>query len=356
MDETLARYNKTHIHEEQTAAIPLRYAGPLTMHGDAQAQELQVPLATYESPLWPSVERGFRVTAKSGGIHVRHKGQMMTRSIVLQAPDAIQADDAAVAIETMDLTPAIQSASRYAEFRECRTETLGEKIYVRLGMSTGDAAGHNMATIVAHAVMKHILAERGELRYLAISGNLCTDKKTSAVNALYGRGHSVIARAHIPERECRRMLRSAPQDLRELHIAKNLQGSILAGSLRSANAHVGNMLLALYLATGQDGVNIIEGTQAMTEIALSHNGGVEISCHLPNIIMGTIGNGKDCAHVRQALEVTGCMPVRGNPGAASARLAMIAGATCLAGELSLLAAQVNEDELVESHTRLERRA
>ena len=338
----------------QTAAIPLRYAGPLVMHGDAESGDLEVPLATYESPLWPSVERGFRVTAKSGGIQVRHKGQMMTRSIVLQAPDAIQAHEAADAIQAMDLTPAIQSASRYAVFRECRTETFGRQVYVRIGIATGDAAGHNMATIVAHAVMKQILAERPELSYISISGNVCTDKKVSAVNALYGRGHSVIASAHVPERLCRRMLHTSPEDLRELHIAKNLKGSLLAGSLRSANAHIGNMLLALYLATGQDGVNIIEGSQAMTDIALAEDGGIEISCHLPNIIMGTIGNGKDCAHVQAALAALDCIPDKDNPGAASARLAMIAGATCLAGELSLLAAQVNEDELVESHTRLER--
>ena len=341
--------------ETLTAAIPLRYAGPLTLIGDMQADKLQVPLATYESPLWPSVERGFRVTDKCGGIAVRHKGQMMTRSIVLQAGDAMQACDAASAIETMDHTPAICSASNYAGFRECRTETWGKTIYVRLGISTGDAAGHNMATVVAHAVMKQILEVRPELTYVSISGNVCTDKKTSAVNALYGRGHSVVASAHVSRNLCQRMLRASPEALRELHIAKNLKGSLLAGSLRSANAHIGNMLLALYLATGQDGVNIIEGSQGLTDIDIAHDGGVEIAVHLPNIIMGTIGNGKDCAHVAQALETLGCTPDRDNPGAASARLAMIAGATCLAGELSLLAAQANEDELVESHTRLERR-
>jgi hydroxymethylglutaryl-CoA reductase (NADPH) len=337
-----------------TATIPLRYAGPLTLTGDVEAEALQVPLATYESPLWPSVERGFRITARSGGIAVRHKGQMMTRSIVLQAGNAMQAHDAARAIEAMDFTPAIRAASNYAGFRECRTETWGRRIYIRLGISTGDAAGHNMATVVAHAVMKQIMQAFPDLSYVSISGNVCTDKKVSAVNALYGRGHSVIASANVSEKLCRRMLRASPQDLRELHIAKNLKGSLLAGSLRSANAHVGNMLLALYLATGQDGVNIIEGSQGLTDINIAHDGGVEISCHLPNIIMGTIGNGKDCAHALDALEALGCTPDRDNPGAASARLAMIAGATCLAGELSLLAAQVNEDELVESHTRLER--
>ena len=38
---------------------------------------------------------------------------------------------------------------------------------------------------------------------------------------------------------------------------------MLAGGIRSANAHFANMLLAFYLATGQDAANIIEGSQGI---------------------------------------------------------------------------------------------
>lgn len=33
----------------------------------------------------------------------------------------------------------------------------------------------------------------------------------------------------------------------------------MAGGVQSANAHFANMLLAFYLATGQDAANIVEG-------------------------------------------------------------------------------------------------
>ena len=44
------------------APIPLRWVGPLRLSGNViDGEEISVPLATYESPLWPSVKRGAKV-------------------------------------------------------------------------------------------------------------------------------------------------------------------------------------------------------------------------------------------------------------------------------------------------------
>ena len=139
-----------------------------------------------------------------------------------------------------------------------------------------------------------------------------------------------------------------------INIKKNLLGSILAGSLRSANADYANRLLGFYLATGQDAANIVEGSQGIT-YAEVRNDQLYFSVTLPNLIVGTIGNGKNLAFVKENLAQLGCLEAR-IPGMNSRRLAIIAACTVLCGELSLLAAQTNPGELRLSHLAMERQA
>ena len=138
----------------------------------------------------------------------------------------------------------------------------------------------------------------------------------------------------------------------DLNIKKNLIGTMLAGGLRSANAHYANMLLAFYLATGQDAANIVEGSQGMVHAEV-RDGDLYFSATLPNLIMGTVGNGKGLDFVEDNLRMLGCKEER-EPGANARRLAIICAATVLCGELSLLAAQTNPGELMQSHLKLER--
>lgn len=126
----------------------------------------------------------------------------------------------------------------------------------------------------------------------------------------------------------------------------------MAGGLRSANAHYANMLLAFYLATGQDAANIIEGSQGVVHAEV-RNGDLYFSCTLPNLIVGSVGNGKGIDFVEDNLRQLGCKEDR-EPGANARRLAAICAATVLCGELSLLAAQTNPGELMEAHIKLER--
>jgi Hydroxymethylglutaryl-CoA reductase len=67
------------------ASIPMQSVGPFKLIGEVETDDLMVPMATYETPLWPSVARGARVSAKSGGIRVTVIDERMTRSILLQA-------------------------------------------------------------------------------------------------------------------------------------------------------------------------------------------------------------------------------------------------------------------------------
>ena len=336
------------------APVPMRKVGPVRLAGPDAEGEFLVPLATFETPLWPSVERGARVTAQAGGIRAVVLDERMTRSVLVDAPDAAGARDLVAFVETRraDLAQVAAGTSRFAQLKDVHCQVVGHLVYVRFEFTTGDAAGHNMATRAADALLAWILEQRPECAYGSISGNFCCDKKPSAVNGILGRGKSVVAEATIPRKLVERYLHTTPEKIAELNVRKNWVGTTLAGGLRSANAHFANMLLGFYLATGQDAANIVEGSQGFT-LAEAQGGDLAFSVTLPNLIVGTVGNGKGLPFVEENLRELGCLEAR-EPGANARRLALICAATVLCGELSLLAAQTNPGELMAAHLRLER--
>jgi hydroxymethylglutaryl-CoA reductase (NADPH) len=337
------------------AQIPMQSVGPLKLIGDVVADDLMVPMATYETPLWPSVARGARVAHHAGGIRVSVIDERMTRSIVLEAPNATEARQAMHSLQTRheDLQSVVRKSSQYATLIDTHFQIIGKLMYVRLEFTTGDASGHNMVTNAADRLIPWVLSEYPALSYVSISGNLCTDKKVSAVNGLLGRGKNVVCETTISRKLCQRFLKTTPEALVNLHIKKDLIGSIAAGSLRSANAHVANMLLGFYLATGQDAANIVEGSQAINHAEVTAEGDLYFSTTLPNLIVGTVGNGKGLDFVQTNLKQLGCLDAR-PAGENARRLACIAAACAFCGELSLLAAQTNPGELMAAHLKLER--
>lgn len=342
--------------KQEYAQIPLQWIGPIKISGPEIADEVEVPLATFESPLWPSVERGAACTRQAGGIRSAIVDDRMTRSVLVEATDVLASAELAAEIRRAkdEIARVTCATSRHLKFVDIHIESCANLIYIRLEMQTGDASGHNMLTKAADKLLSWLLAKYPALRYVSISGNYCTDKKVSAVNGILGRGKAVICDVLISKRLVAKYLKTTPDAIVQLHIKKNLIGSILAGSIRSANAHFANMLLAIYLATGQDAANIVEGSQGIVHAEV-RNGDLYFSVTLPNIIVGCVGSGKELPFVQANLERLGCKKERG-VGMNARRLAHIVGATCLCGELSLLASQTNPGELVSTHMRLERSA
>ncbi len=341
---------------ESVALVPMRRVGPVLLAGPEVEGEFELPLATYESPLWPSVARGARVTRACGGLRAVVVRESMTRSVVVQAPAAATAAALAQALpgRREELQRVVAGTSRFAQLQEVHTQVVGNLLYLRFAFATGDASGHNMATKAADALLTWLLREYPALTYVSISANLCTDKKVSAINGILGRGKYVVTEATIPRDLCAKLLRTTPEKLVDLHVKKNLLGTLLAGGLRSANAHAANMLLAFYLATGQDAANIVEGSQAIDHAEVAADGSLYFSVTLPNLIVGTVGNGKDLGFVQDNLAQLGCREPRA-PGANARRLAVLAAAAVWCGELSLLAAQTNPGELMKAHEALERK-
>jgi hydroxymethylglutaryl-CoA reductase (NADPH) len=92
------------------------------------------------------------------------------------------------------LQEVVATTSRFARLKDLHTQVVGNLLYLRFELSTGDASGHNMVTKAADALMKWLLHEYPLLTYISISGNYCTDKKVSAVNGILGRGRYVWRR------------------------------------------------------------------------------------------------------------------------------------------------------------------
>ncbi len=340
---------------EQIATIPMRFVGPLKLSGPEVTGDVMIPLATFETPLWPSTHRGARVCNVSGGVKALVMDDRMTRSVLLEADSIVEAYEAVLNLQQHKeaMQTIIAETSHYARLIDMHSQVVGNLIYVRFEFNTGDAAGHNMSTLAADRLLEWILLRFRTLKYVSISGNYCADKKVSAVNGILGRGKYVIAEAMISEEVCLKQLKTSPDSIVQLNIKKNLIGNIIAGGVRSANAHFANVLLGFYLATGQDAANIIEGSQGMVHAELRKKD-LYFSVTLPNIIVGTVGNGKSFDFVRENLRMLGCLEER-EPGQNARRLAVIAASAVLCGELSLLAAQTNPGELIRSHLKLERR-
>lgn len=339
---------------QNIAAIPMCVVGPVRIISKEIDEEIGLPLATLESPLWPSTHRGARVCTAAGGIRSVIVDERMTRSVLVEADSALTLYEAYQDLRECreDLQKVISTSSRFAKLVDLNAQIIGSLMYLRFELLTGDAAGHNMVTLASDRMLEWILQRYKNLRYVSVSGNFCADKKVSAVNGILGRGKNVVSEVIIPRAMCQRFLKTEPEKIIDLNIKKNLLGSIAAGGLRTANAHFANMLLGFYLATGQDAANIIEGSQGFVTAEMRGDD-LYFSVTLPNIIIGAIGSGKNLDFVKENLELLGCAGVR-DPGVNARRLAIIASAAVLCGELSLMAALTNPGELMQSHLKLER--
>jgi hydroxymethylglutaryl-CoA reductase (NADPH) len=278
----------------------------------------------------------------------------MTRSVLVEALDAQTALATARIIDVRfsELRDVVRSCSRFADLVAVRHEITANLLFLRFEFTTGDASGHNMATLASDRLLTHLLDTLPGISYGSISANYCTDKKATAINGILGRGKNVVTELTVPREVVRDRLHTTAAKVAELNLRKNLLGTLLAGGIRSANAHYANMLLGFYLATGQDAANIVEGSQGVT-MAEDRDGDLYFSCTIPNLIVGSVGNGKGLSFVETNLTRLGCRAER-EPGENARRLAVLAAATVLCGELSLMAAQTNPGELMRAHVHLER--
>ena len=86
-----------------------------------------MPWLRFESPLWPSTQRGAKVSQAAGGIRATLVNDTMTRSILLEAIDAPRAVAVIKELEqrTTELAEIVRTTSRYACFAGMHSQIVG---------------------------------------------------------------------------------------------------------------------------------------------------------------------------------------------------------------------------------------
>jgi len=283
----------------------------------------------------------------------------MTRAPVVRFPDSKRAVDMVQWIQEPVNFAAVQRAfdatSRFARLKTVKPTVAGRLVYLRFKSETGDAMGMNMISKGVENVLEMMQTVFRDMEILALSGNMCSDKKATAVNWIEGRGRTVVADAIISGHIVEKVLKTTVRDLIDLNQSKNLVGSAMAGSVGGFNAHAANIVTAIYIATGQDPAQNVESSSCITLMESYNNGrDLYISCTMPSIEVGTVGGGTFLPAQSTCLDI---LNVKGasyeNPGAHADQLARVVCASVLAGELSLMSA-LAAGHLMSSHMALNR--
>jgi hydroxymethylglutaryl-CoA reductase (NADPH) len=334
--------------------LPVGLVGPLTVNGET----VYVPMATTEGCLVASTNRGAKAITAGGGATAVLLRDGITRAPCVRMPSAAQAAHLKLWCETPQhfstLKRAFESTTSFGKLLKCAPTVAGRNVYLRLTCFSGDAMGMNMVSKGSLAVIETLQREFPELVLVALSGNMCTDKKAAATNWLEGRGKSIVVEATIPKDVVTNTLKTTVHSMVQTNLHKNLIGSAMAGALGGFNAHASNIVTAVFLATGQDPAQNVESSNCITLLEETEEGDLWISCTMPSIEVGTVGGGTSLPAQAACLQAMGVRGGGATPGAHAQKLAQIVASATLAGELSLLAA-LAANTLVQAHMQHNRK-
>ncbi|XP_074581080.1 3-hydroxy-3-methylglutaryl-coenzyme A reductase 3-like [Curcuma longa] len=335
--------------------LPVGIAGPLLLDG----KHYYVPMATTEGCLVASTNRGCKAIAKSGGAMSVLLRDGMTRAPVVRLPSARRAAELKAFLENPSnfetISVVFNRSSRFAKLQSIHCALAGRNIYIRFSCSTGDAMGMNMVSKGVEYVLDELKKDLLPYSLTSTSSNFCSDKKPAAVNWIEGRGKTVVCEAVIEEEVVKNVLKTNVSTLVELNVIKNLAGSAVAGSLGGFNAHAGNIVSAIFVATGrQDLAQILESSHCITMMEAVNDGqNLHVSVTMPSIEVGTVGGGTQLASQAACLDLLGVKGGSETPGENSKRLAAVVAGAVLAGELSLISALAT-GQLVKCHLKYNR--
>jgi len=336
--------------------LPVGMVGPLTLNDES----VYIPMATTEGCLVASTQRGAKAISqgKLGAVATIVRDGI-TRAPCLRMNSAKEAALLKLWCETpihfASMKAAFESTTSFGKLKGCNPTIAGRNIYLRLICFSGDAMGMNMVSKGSLAVIDLLRLQFPSLQLVALSGNMCTDKKAAATNWLEGRGKSVVVEAIIPQKVVRATLKTTVAKMVHTNLHKNLIGSAMAGTIGGFNAHASNIVTAVFLATGQDPAQNVESSNCITLLEETEDGDLWISCTMPSLEVGTVGGGTSLPAQAACLKAIGVQGGGVVPGANARKLATVVAAATMAGELSLLAA-LAANTLVQAHMKHNRKA
>ncbi|WP_424944567.1 hydroxymethylglutaryl-CoA reductase [Aliiroseovarius crassostreae] len=332
-----------------TVKMPVGIIGPLRINGLNAHGDFHVPMATTEAALVASYARGAYSATKSGGISTAllYEGVIRTPAFVF---DGLL--DAGMFVEWVvreidALKTVAEATTRHGKLISVEPTIDNNVVFLVCRYTTGDAAGQNMVTIATNALCEDI-ASRCPIAMKAwyIEGNFSGDKKASFLGLVTGRGRKVSASVTLPADVVEKTLGTSVQAMLDYGQVANL-GSHLSGQL-GAQAHFANGLAAFYIATGQDAACVAESAMGITRMEAR---GDDLFCSvtMPNILVGSVGGGTSLPSQSAGLNILGLKGA--GHGAA---LAEVAAATCLCGEISIVAA-IAAGHFTRAHENLARK-
>ncbi|MDJ0638408.1 MAG: hydroxymethylglutaryl-CoA reductase [Paracoccaceae bacterium] len=316
-----------------TVKVPVGVIGPVRVNGLNASGDFHVPLATTEAALVASYGRGALAASKAGGINtaVLYEGVMRTPAFrfgtMIESGLFVE-----WVVNNVDrLKEAAEATTRHGKLVSVEPMIDSNVVFLICRYTTGDASGQNMVTIATNAMCEAIVADCPvQIERWYIEGNFSGDKKASFLGMVTGRGRKVTASVTLPAAMVERYLGTTVRDMLDYGQVANL-GSHLSGQL-GAQAHYANGLAALYIATGQDAACVSESAVGFTRMEAA---GDDLFCSvtMPNILVGSVGGGTGLPSQSAALNILG---LKGEGKGAA--LAEVAAATCLCGEISIVAA------------------
>ena len=324
------------------AQVPLGVAGPLLIHGGYANGVFYVPLATTEGALVRSYERGMTTLTRAGGVIARVYVDENRVCPVFFFSGVAEAYEFAMRLQ--DDFPAIKaeadSTTRHGKLLRLECHPVGREVMVSFNFYTADAHGMNMIVKAAERACQWILRHSNACDFLIFSG-LSSEKRSSGALFAGGKGKKVVAGARLSAGLLRKYLHINPAELVDLW-HHTMLGHVQAHAA-GYNAHYANGLAALFIACGQDVANIVNSSVGITNFELIDENEVYVSVTLPSLTVATVGGGTALGTGSECLEMLG---VQGKGGAL--KLAEIAAATLLAGEISMAAA-IASGEFVRAH-------
>jgi len=337
--------------------IPIGVAGPILLNN----KEYYLPMATTEGALVASTSRGAKAITESGGCYATVIKDSITRAPLIKCPNLREAVSIKKYCETnlWDIQTIFNSTSNYAKLHNIKQIIAGKYLYLRFEATTGDAMGMNMIGKGVETAVMYILSNFPKSKLKSISGNVCVDKKASAMNWIEGRGKSVVCECIIKEDVVKKILKTTPDKLVELNYLKNMVGSSIAGTIGGNNAHASNIVSAMFLACGQDIAQTVESSHCMTLMEIADKKSTQkdlyVSVTMPCLEVGTVGGGTHLPPQSAMLDLLG---VKGSHktdyGKNARKLAKIIASGVLAGELSLMSALSKNEHMI-AHMKLNRK-
>jgi len=324
--------------------VPLGIAGPLAIRGIYANGVFYVPLATTEGALVRSYERGMLTLTRSGGVTTRVYQDENRVSPVFLLSDVGSAYEFAnqVPREFVRIKEQAESTTRHGKLLRLECHPVGREVIVTFSYFTADAHGMNMIVKATEQACQWIVRNSQAREFYLFSG-LSSEKHGGGSLFGGGKGKKVTAGAVLSAALTKSYFHVTPAQLADLWhhtVIGHMQGNVLG-----YNAHYANGLAALFIACGQDVANIVNSAVGITNFEVLDDGRAYVSVTLPSLTVGTVGGG---SALGTGLE---CLQILGSAGKGNApKLAEIAAATLLAGELSMAAA-IASGEFTQAHDK-----